>query len=195
MNIKKLKNLAEDTNAFTTSPVIFPLLMLIIASVVVSFLNPTLRSITLSLPTQIIKYILFNIVLFLAARQDLKEMKAHNWYSVTIFGIGLIGPTLDSVIGAIVCFVIFLLVYLIRKNKLGGADVKLVAACGFVLGTIPTLFALLIGLSVSLIIESIVTLIKKNGFNHSYPLLPYIAGGCLAMTIILTLKGFNISWN
>ncbi|MFI3327469.1 MAG: hypothetical protein R3Y35_15050, partial [Clostridia bacterium] len=75
-------------------------------------------------------------------------------------------------------------------TNLGGADVKITAAIAFALGTVPTLIALLIGLSFSLIFEAIISVRKKeNVLKRHYPLVPYISFGCM---VVMILKGVNL---
>lgn len=189
---QKSKKIILSNQASISTPILILQLLILIIAVSISIFNTEVRSIMLLLPTQIIKYLLFNIVLFFAARQDLKQHKVDNKYSLAILAIGLIGPTFDSVIGAIMCYLMFFFVCYVSNLGMGGGDAKIVGACGFVLGTIPNLFALLIGLSVSLITEATISIFKKQGLKRGFPLIPYIAAGCSAITIILILKGFNL---
>ncbi len=134
-----------------------------------------------------IKYIIFLIVLVLASISDLKTMEVSNKYTFLLLCIGAIGVSRDSIIGGIICFTAFFLVAML--TNLGGADVKIAGACGFVLGTLPSLIALLIGLSLSIVVEIAITLLGKQSLKRHYPLVPYITIGCMVVTI---LKGLNI---
>ncbi len=179
--LKTLMRKFLSTQGSANVPIISALLIAIIA-LSLCFFNPVTQSILLSLPFQVIKSILFVIVLMFAAKQDLKELQVSNWYSVALLAIGLIGVNIDSLIGGALCYSVFFLVAML--TNLGGADVKIAGCCGFVLGTLPCLIALLIGLSISLILETITTIIKKDGIKRVYPLVPYIASGCTVVTIL-----------
>lgn len=168
---------------------IFPLLLIVLFCILFDFYNPFTASIMFTLPMQIIKYVSFIIILFYASKQDLQELNVNHSFYLSIFFIGLIGVTLDSFIGAVIsCFLFFLVAML---TNLGGADVKIACACGFVLGVIPALFAFLIGLSVGVVIELIISLVKTKTIDikRKFPLVPYITIGCFAVAI---MKGFNI---
>lgn len=183
---QKIKDNLKSKQGSISVPVLSALLFIVIA-LALCFFNPATQSVLLSLPFQVIKSVLFVIVLMFAAKQDLKELQVSNWYSAALLAIGLIGVGVDNLIGGAVCYSVFFLVAML--TSLGGADVKIAGCCGFVLGTLPCLIALLIGLSISLILETITTIIKKDGIKRVYPLVPYIASGCIVVTI---LKGIQI---
>lgn len=167
-------------------PVLFPLFIILLIPIVGLVIYKT-EIYTYTLPLNIIKYILFMIVLIFASISDIKTMEVSDKYTVFLILIGLINVTLDNLIGGLVCFVAFSLVHLI--TNLGGADVKIAGGCAFILGTKDGLSALLIGLLLSIIIETLINLIKKTSFKRHYPLVPYISTGCIA---ILVMKGLNI---
>ncbi len=179
-----IQKLIKDKGGGTFVPVIFPLIALIL-SVAIFFL-PIIITYN---AWEYVKISAFIILLILASIEDLKNMEVPHRYWILMLVVGLINVSWDSLIGLVVCFTIFFIVAML--TNLGGADVKIAGACGFVMGTIPCLFALVIGLFISVIVEQIITAIKNNGIKHKYPLVPYMAIGCIIITI---LKGF-ILWN
>ncbi|WP_249030155.1 A24 family peptidase [Tannockella kyphosi] len=181
----KIKRKLKDINGGISVPVIFPLIALLL----VTILHLTFFSIgnETFLSWNLVKAMLFITILVFASISDLKTMTVSDKYTFMLLGVGLVGVTLDSLVGASICFISFFLVAML--TNLGGADVKIAGACGFVLGALPSLIALLIGLSLSVIVEIAVTLIKREPIKRHYPLVPYITIGCIAVTI---MKGINL---
>ena len=62
----------------------------------------------------------------------------------------------------------------VTKSSIGGADIKLSAACAFMLGTVQGMIGLMIGLILAVIINSIKNRKKKH---KGFPLIPYLAVG------------------
>jgi prepilin signal peptidase PulO-like enzyme (type II secretory pathway) len=69
---------------------------------------------------------------------------------------------------------------MLSKNKLGGADVKLSAACAFLLGFEKGVIGLAIGLFISIITNLIIEKIKKSK-DQPFPLVPYLSIGFMLM--------------
>ncbi len=69
---------------------------------------------------------------------------------------------------------------MVSKNKLGGADVKVSAACAFVLGFRKGVAGLVIGLILA-IICNIYFSHKSNTKGKAFPLVPYLSVGFMAM--------------
>ena len=65
----------------------------------------------------------------------------------------------------------------VTKSSIGGADIKLSAACAFMLGTVQGMTGLMIGLILAVIINSIKNRKKKH---EGFPLIPYLAVGFMA---------------
>lgn len=69
---------------------------------------------------------------------------------------------------------IMLMTAAVTKSSIGGADIKLSAACAFMLGTVQGMTGLMIGLILAVIINSIKNRKKKH---EGFPLIPYLAVG------------------
>ena len=65
----------------------------------------------------------------------------------------------------------------VTKSSIGGADIKLSAACAFMLGTVQGMTGLMIGLILAVIVNSIKNRKKKH---EGFPLIPYLAVGFTA---------------
>ncbi len=185
--MKNIKIKLQDKAGSVNVPILLPLISLFALFLGSFIFNQITRQVVLALPWLVIKSIVFVIILIFASRQDLKQMQVSNWYSIALLVVGLIGVSFDSLIGAVVCFSVFFLVAML--TNLGGADVKIAGACGFVLGTLPSLVAMLIGLILSVIIQTAILIFKKHGTKQQFPLVPYLTFGCIVVTI---LKGLNI---
>ena len=70
------------------------------------------------------------------------------------------------------------------EKALGGADIKLSSAAAFLLGAPKGLFALIVGLTLSVITVPIVRAVKKLPKNQPFPLIPFLSVGILAEYII-----------
>jgi prepilin signal peptidase PulO-like enzyme (type II secretory pathway) len=86
---------------------------------------------------------------------------------------------LGGVLGFALCGVLLLLVYLISRRGLGGADVKFMAAAGLYLGWSYSLAVLLIGSVLAALVCGVLILLKKLGSRDSVPLIPFLFVGIL----------------
>ena len=132
--------------------------------------------------------ILFFILLY-ASCSDLTThtMDDYLWVMVGILGllsyytVGL--PSM--LVGAAMVFVPQILIALLPPHKaLGGADIKLSSAAAFLLGAPRGLFALIVGLTLSVITVPIVRAVKKLPKNQPFPLVPFLAVGIIAAYLI-----------
>jgi Flp pilus assembly protein protease CpaA len=86
---------------------------------------------------------------------------------------------LDGLIGFVVCFVLMLLVYLVGKKGLGGADLKFMSVAGLYLGWSGSLSTLLIGSVLAGLTCGVLILLKKLSMKGSIPLIPFLFFGVL----------------
>lgn len=176
--MKQMKQKIRDKGGGVGVVVVFPLLLLVVAGYLITIVNPAY-----AINWAFVKLLSLVVLLGMASRQDLKENMVDNKYCLLLFLVGLINVSLDSVIALAVCGGVFLLVAMF--THLGGADVKITAATAFVLGTLPTLIALMIGLSLSILVESGISIKQKqNILTRHYPLVPYISIGCVLVVIM-----------
>lgn len=71
---------------------------------------------------------------------------------------------------------------LIRKDGMGGGDIKLMAATGFVLGLRPSMTAIAVGFAVLALFYSVYAIVQKlrgRDMPRAYPLTPFLSLGCL----------------
>ena len=135
--------------------------------------------------TAIIKGLLFSGLLVYAAVSDIKRREVDDWVSISILIVSLIGSG-GSFMGAVITALPFFIPALVKGGSIEGGDVKLMFACGAILGvwggmaqTITGLFiAALFGLSI------LITKGKKAYKKTRIPLAPFLcAGGILSYII------------
>lgn len=131
-----------------------------------------------------VKIILFFIALSLAAVFDIRKREIPDWIPLLIAGISLIPPGGVRFNGLIVALP--LLVVGITIGGIGGGDIKLMGACGLVLGVGQTFAGLIMGLVFLILFhagrQGIRAIQKKNsikGKEQAYPLVPFLLLGML----------------
>ena len=134
--------------------------------------------------TEFIKGIIFLQILLYASVSDIQTHEVKDFVSVLIFITGFIGATLSDIpmmiLSALAIGGILLICAMVSGNRLGGADVKLSAACVFLLGFSKSIAGLIIGLLVSVIANLIIQKRNKTK-NQPFPLVPYLSIGFMLM--------------
>ncbi len=134
--------------------------------------------------TELIKGIIFMQILLYASVSDIQTHEVKDFVSVLIFITGFIGVTLTNIpmmlLSGFIIGGMLLICAMVSGNRLGGADVKLSAACAFLLGFSKSLAGLIIGLIVSVIANLIIQKQKKTK-NQPFPLVPYLSIGFMLM--------------
>jgi leader peptidase (prepilin peptidase)/N-methyltransferase len=140
--------------------------------------------------TVIIKGLLFAALLIYAAVTDIKRREIENFVPVSILIISLIG-TGGYFWGAVITALPFLIPVIFKSGSVGGGDIKLMFACGAVLGVWGGLGQTIIALSL-VAVFSLGILIKK-GFTAckktAIPLAPFLCVGGIASYIIKYMGG------
>ena len=138
---------------------------------------------------RIIKAGILLILLIYASVRDIKTRIVPDCVSVMLIILGLCG-TGDSelpsmILGFFAAFLPLLIPALIKPEKaVGGADIKMSGAAGFLLGMPGGLSALIIGMTLALIVISVRTVIKKHPHGGSFPLIPFLSVGIAAVYFI-----------
>ena len=129
----------------------------------------------------------------LAAASDIREKRVSNSLILAMLGAWIVvmmprlflytedavPELLDSALGFGVSGVLMLLVYLVSRKGMGGADVKFMAAAGLYLGLRGGLTTLLIGSVLAAVACGILLLLKKLSRQDSIPLIPFLFLGIL----------------
>lgn len=133
---------------------------------------------------ELLKGIILLQILLYASVSDIQTHEVKDFVSVLIFITGFIGVTLSDIpmmlFSGLAIGGVLLICAMVSGNRLGGADVKLSAACAFLLGFSKSIAGLVIGLFVSVIVNLIIQKQKKLK-NQPFPLVPYLSVGFMLM--------------
>ena len=137
--------------------------------------------------TEFIKGIILLQILLYASVSDIQTHEVKDFVSVLIFITGFIGVTLSDIpmmlFSGLAIGVVLLICAMVSGNRIGGADVKLSAACAFLLGFSKSIAGLVIGLFLA-IICNIYFSHKNKTKGKAFPLVPYLSIGFMAMYFI-----------
>ena len=128
-----------------------------------------------------VKGIIFCLLLAFSSYEDIKTRECENYVHLMIVIAAFIGTEMSALPGmflsALIIGGIMLMTAAVTKSSIGGADIKLSAACAFMLGTVQGMTGLMIGLILAVIVNSIKNRKKKH---EGFPLIPYLAVGFTA---------------
>lgn len=124
--------------------------------------------------TQALQYILLCQVLLFASVIDIKTHTVPDYLHFLILMVGLLRfEPLPALLGLAIVPLPFFIAALCKSNSIGGGDVKLMGACGFVLGVSAGFGAMLLGLLMGVLCNATFNKEKKP-----FALVPYLAFGC-----------------
>ena len=130
-----------------------------------------------------LKGILLSFVLLYASYEDLKTKECDDSVHLMIVIAAFIGTDPSSLqnmlISALIIGGLMLISMLVTRSQIGGADIKLAAACAFTLG----LNRGLIGLFAGTLLAVICNIFKKNR-KEGFAMIPYLAVGFMAAYFI-----------
>ena len=113
---------------------------------------------------------------------DIKTRNLENYVSIMLMLVGLIGVSIPTMffnsITMLIAFAFMLACAIISKNQIGGADVKFIPVCFFVLGAARGITGLIMGLAFAVIGTLIRNKVKKISDpteKQTLPLLPYMS--------------------
>ena len=137
--------------------------------------------------TELLKGIILLQILLYASVSDIQTHEVKDFISVLIFITGFIGVTLSDIpmmlFSGLAIGGVLLICAMVSGNRLGGADVKVSAACAFLLGFSKSIAGLVIGLFLA-IICNIYFSHKNKTKGKAFPLVPYLSIGFMAMYFI-----------
>ena len=130
---------------------------------------------------------LFCLILLFSSFSDIRTRESDDYLAVMIALTAFIGIKVSEIPGMILSAVLItlpiLLISIICNGKsIGGADIKLSAACAFLLGTAQAFFGLITGLTLGIIVNLIIQTRKDKA--EGFPLIPYLAVGFMAAYFI-----------
>lgn len=124
---------------------------------------------------------IFCLLLLFSSYEDIRVRECENYVHLMIVIAAFIGTDMaalpNMILSALLVGGIMVVTTVITKSQMGGADIKLSAACAFMLGTVQGMTGLMIGLILAVIINSIKNRKKKH---EGFPLIPYLAVGFTA---------------
>ncbi len=123
----------------------------------------------------------FLILLLIASITDLKRREIDNFICVGILIVALIHN--GSFLGVFTTSLPFFIFALIDENGVGGGDIKLLGACGGVLGVVGGMYQIVISLSLVVLYSLLILILKgkKEYKNLRVPLAPFLCvGGTLS---------------
>jgi leader peptidase (prepilin peptidase)/N-methyltransferase len=139
----------------------------------------------------ILKGILLSLVLGYAAYRDIKTREIPDTVPFTLLIIGFIGfSPLFSITGLLVSGLPFLFAAF-RSNGMGGGDIKLMAACGFILGPWGGMLQTILGLALAVLFTFLraAALGKKVERKLRIPLVPFLGAGGILSYLITFIGG------
>lgn len=123
------------------------------------------------------------VLLILASYHDVKTRKIPDIYSIAIALIALCVPQYENLWGAFCCLPFFIAA--ISVGGIGGADIKIMGTAGMVIGLIPGISAMTIGLLGMIAFHFVRSLlIGKMQGKQSYPLIPFLTIGIISMYLL-----------
>lgn len=137
---------------------------------------------------QCLKYYALFTILFHASYCDIKIREVDDYISVMLLLVGLLNTNETNLVymfaGALFVFLPQIIMTFISKSvPIGGADIKISTACGFIFGPQIGLLSLLLGLLIALVANIIIAKVKKQK-NVSFPFIPYFSIGLLGSLIL-----------
>lgn len=148
-------------------------------------------------PLMIVKGFLFAVVLIIAGYIDIRTKTIPDYVHILIFIIGLINiDLLQSILGLIIVPLPFFIMACLKENSIGGGDIKLMAACGFLLGVTGGLTGSIIGLMIAVVVNGLYYTVKNKDKTIGFALAPYLGLGCMFAYIVehimVKLESLNI---
>lgn len=139
------------------------------------------------LSVNLLKGILLTDAFLYASVFDFRIRKVPDWVSIVVAALGLVsvpgGKLLWNAVAGAAAFGFFFLAAVISKNKIGGADVKFIAAAMFVCSFPEGLAGLILGLLLS-VIGTLIRNRKTKSKDKTMPMIPYLAVGFLTAFMI-----------
>ncbi len=132
-----------------------------------------------------IRGIILTLILAFSSYSDIRTRECADHLHLMIVIAAFIGTETTALPGMLLSGIaiggIMLIPALLGKRSLGGADIKMAAACSFMLGFGRSMIGLTVGLLLAVIINAIQNRKKKQA---GFPLIPYLAVGFTAAYFI-----------
>lgn len=136
----------------------------------------------------ILQGVLFSSLLLAASYTDIKRREIPDTICVLLVLTGFMKFSYLNLLGIFVALP-FLIAAMFKEKSIGGGDIKLTAAVGFVLGFWKGIYGLIIGLTLMIFFYIVLRIIavirrKQGAKNLSMPLAPFLGIGFLIIYFI-----------
>lgn len=136
--------------------------------------------------------IAFALILLYASSQDFTNREADDilWVMILLLAIGNVGriSSVSMLLGGLVIFLpSLLIVMLCRGQVLGGADIKISAACGLMLGFVGGTVGFCIGLLFAIVFNLIYNKVKHKSNKEAFPTITAITGNEVGVKVAYEL--------
>ena len=132
--------------------------------------------------------IIFFATLIWASIQDIRTKEVSDYIHVVIAVTAFNGyvnwDLLPMLLGAVLTALPLFIAALIKKDCIGGADIKLMTASGLILGAERGVIALIIGLFLGVVCTYVYRKVKKSDQTDSFAFVPYLAVGCMTAYLL-----------
>lgn len=135
-------------------------------------------------PAHVGKGLALSFILYIASYSDAKTHEIPDSIHVLLLidGLILLEPR-KAVTGFFIVSVLFYLIAVLTHGGIGGGDIKLTAAAGWVLGPVGVITGTVIG-SVLLVMTYLLVYFRRDGRHKRYALAPYLSIGCFAAYLL-----------
>ncbi len=124
--------------------------------------------------------ILTGMLLLYAAVYDYETHLVPDYVHIFLLLAGVVSShPVPGLIGMLLVPFPLFIAALLKENSVGGADIKFMGACGYLLGLRLGYAALLMGLSLAILIRNV----RHKPQNESFALVPYLTVGCIVMML------------
>ena len=159
-----------------------------VLNLILPIIAATLLLLRFGIGMQSIKGLTLFMLLLYASNSDLKTREVNDNISIMITITALIGIGISNIpmmlLGAICVTIPQLLMATLKPNSYGGADIKIMAACSFLLGLERGLVAIIIGLLLAVLITITMRKLKKKDIKDTFPIVPYLSTGSFLVFLI-----------
>lgn len=135
-----------------------------------------------------LKGFIFFLLLFYATVSDFATREVADGVPLMIGLIALIEIGVADLPGMLLATVVItipqLAVAVLKPGTYGGADIKLMAASAFLLGTIKGLLALITGLGLAVAVTMFIRKCRHENAKEPFALVPFLSAGCFLAYIL-----------
>jgi leader peptidase (prepilin peptidase)/N-methyltransferase len=140
-------------------------------------------------PLELLRGFIFTMILLKAAVSDIQTREVDDHLSVMLFIAAFIGDSGTEwpgmIVGLLIVSLPMLFVAIRMPGKIGGADIKIMAAASFFLGFHKGLAAVMIGLMLAVAGTLMIQKFRRKSWKDSFPLIPYLSAGCYTALILI----------